>query len=360
MTEFLSSYDILYTAKQTVNIRAEASMDAEILGELQPNEVVLIEEAVTDDWASVYYMDGDRIETAFIRAEFLENVDASSDSRLLEKLSDAAQSEKNVTTEAETNKGETDKAEAGESETDKTEAAEAKTDKAEAAEAETDKSEAAEAETDKAEAAEAKTDKAEAAEAETDKAEAAEAETDKAEAGEAKTDKAEAAEAETDKSEAAEAETDKSEANEAETDETETDRAESDEAETEANLTTEEASDGAAAAFFLAEDAEAQFDLAKQRFPEVQTVGILYSADNQDAQEQLEDYRKLAEEYGLTLTARELEEAIDIDLDASELVGMVDCIFCIDDAVIDPLVPTIRAYAAEVDIPVIGIRNASE
>ena len=94
----------------------------------------------------------------------------------------------------------------------------------------------------------------------------------------------------------------------------------------------------------LKEGIEGQLDLAKLLFPEAQAVGIIYSKGNKGAKKQFASYEKLAKSRGLTVVASEIESEIDIDIAASELVGMVT-----------PLVQTVRAYADEGGIPVIGL-----
>ena len=89
-------------------------------------------------------------------------------------------------------------------------------------------------------------------------------------------------------------------------------------------------------------------------FPEAQTAGIIYSEDNKNAEVLIEEYTALAKKYGMELVTDAIEEELDIDLAASELVGNADCILCIEDEIVDGLVQTIRAYADEVGIPVIG------
>ena len=92
----------------------------------------------------------------------------------------------------------------------------------------------------------------------------------------------------------------------------------------------------------------------KNLFTDIQKIGIIYSAKNADSEALLEEYQLLADTYGMEVVVSEIQEDIDIDLVASQLVGSVDCIFCIEDDKVTPLTQTIRAYADEVEIPVIG------
>ena len=104
------------------------------------------------------------------------------------------------------------------------------------------------------------------------------------------------------------------------------------------------------------EDAlKSQFTVLQALFPDATSVGVIYSADNDQADEQIEVYTALAEELGINVSSVEILDEIDIDLAASELVGAVDCVFCMEDDTVDSLIQTLCAYADEVGIPVIGL-----
>ena len=101
-----------------------------------------------------------------------------------------------------------------------------------------------------------------------------------------------------------------------------------------------------------------QLELTKLLFPEVSSVGIIYSAEDKNAAAQITEYEKYAVSYGLDLQTTEIQDAVDIDLASSILVGSVDCVLCLNDVVVNDLVQTICAYADEMEIPVIGISEA--
>ncbi|MFR3321513.1 MAG: ABC transporter substrate binding protein [Lachnospiraceae bacterium] len=90
----------------------------------------------------------------------------------------------------------------------------------------------------------------------------------------------------------------------------------------------------------FASSQDAQFALTKQLFPEASTVGVIYSTDNKMAKTELADYEALAKEYGYELVTTEVTTAEDIDFAASELVGGVDGVFCMDDATLNDLMQT--------------------
>ena len=125
----------------------------------------------------------------------------------------------------------------------------------------------------------------------------------------------------------------------------------------EAESVAESESETSAGSLTFASSQDAQFALTKQLFPEASTVGVIYSADNKRAKTELADYEALAKEYGYELVTTEVTTAEDIDFAASELVGEVDGVFCMDDATLNDLMQTICAYADEVEIPVLGVQK---
>ena len=98
-----------------------------------------------------------------------------------------------------------------------------------------------------------------------------------------------------------------------------------------------------------------QYELIQYYFPEVSSVGIIYSESDKNAAAAAADYEEMSDDFGFELITTEIVDALDIDLAASVMVGDVDCVICIDDKVVNDLVQTICAYANEVEIPVIGV-----
>ena len=98
-----------------------------------------------------------------------------------------------------------------------------------------------------------------------------------------------------------------------------------------------------------------QLELIQLLFPSRTNAGIIYSAGDKGAEVQLKEYGNLIESYEMNLQTVEIIDEMDIDLAASELVGTVDYIICLDDETVNGVVSVICAYADEVEIPVIGI-----
>ena len=102
------------------------------------------------------------------------------------------------------------------------------------------------------------------------------------------------------------------------------------------------------------EGAAAQFELLGYLVSDCSRIGVICSSDDKDAKIQIEEYEELAKTYGMEIIMEEIEQEADIDIAASRLAGSVDCIFCLDDSVVNGLIQTVCAYADEVGIPVIG------
>jgi uncharacterized protein YgiM (DUF1202 family) len=102
------------------------------------------------------------------------------------------------------------------------------------------------------------------------------------------------------------------------------------------------------------EVAEAQFSLAQELVPELAALGILYTDGDATSADHADILREIASASGTELRTMTMIDETDIDFAASQLVGNVDAIILLDDAVVDGLIDTVTAYADEVGIPVIG------
>lgn len=309
-TEFLADKDQLYVAKEKVNVRKETSTESDKVGALEAGDETVVLE-VADGWAKVRFYTETGVIDAYVKAEFLEQAEQNASEDLLAQ--EAGQLAAQLTGQAESAEADGQENELG---------ATAVTE----SEAETEN--ASEAET--FEESKSRTEGFSETEIETEGS-------SESELGMEASSEAES-EAESEERTVAESETEALALPESELESSQ-----------------ELASEQGAVALELTEGAEAQFQLAKLLFPEATKAGILYSEKNTIAAAQLEAYETLAGTYGMELTAVSIEEEADIDFAASELVGSVDCIFCIDDSVINGLLQTVCAYANEVEIPVIGI-----
>ena len=262
--EYLSDASAVCTVKETINIRAEASMDSEKIGKFAAGETVIVI-SEKNGWSEIRYTQANESVNAYVKSEFLESIGAEDMSAKERLINGEAQTETETESEIQ-------------SETQ--------------SESETESEMQSESETE--------------------------------------------SEAQT------ETETESEAQSEAQP---ESEESESEQLASEEDVKWENA-------------VQAQFELAKEFSPQMQSVGIIYSETNQDAKAQIQEYTQLASEYGIGLVTDTIEAEVDIDLIVSEMAGNVDAIFCMEDEMVTGLIQTVRAYADEVGIPVLGMDSA--
>ncbi len=377
-TEFLAEIDQLYAATEKVNVRKEASTESDKVGALEAGDETVVLE-VTDGWAKVRFYTETGVIDAYVKAEFLaraeqdtsedplaqeaeqlaalrksqaENPEDIEDPEDIKDTEDVESTDNIEGAEADGKESELGAPAVSENETETEVSSEAKQETEVISEAEQEPGVSLETESEPETTSEIKPEPED--ESEMKASPETESEPESTLETESEPESAERT------AEASESETEISSETETEVS-SETEAEESPASETEASSVSESessaesASDQESAALELTEGAEAQYQLAKLLFPEAGKVGILYSEKNTAAASWLKVYEELADTYEMELTAMSIEEEADIDFAASELVGSVDCIFCMEDSVIDELLQTVRAYADEVEIPVIGI-----
>ena len=334
-TQYLNDLDQLYKVKEKINVRKEADKESAKLGELNANALVLATGTKKQDWSEILCQaDGETV-TAYVMTEFLEPVEVDTlENGIVDEeariLREGLESESETETETET-----------ESETEAVTESESET--------ETETESETEAVTETESETEVQTESETKGESETE--EITESET------EIQTESETEVETESETEEASEVVTESETATETTT-ETESETEPATEEGSEAESETESESETSAESLTFASAKDAQFSLTRQLFSEASVVGVIYSADNKAAKSELTDYATLAEEYGYELVTMEVVSAEDIDFAMSELVGEVDCVFCMDDATLNDLMQTICAYANEVEIPVFGVQKA--
>ncbi len=276
--EYLSDASAVCTVKETINIRAEASMDSEKIGKFAAGETVIVI-SEKNGWSEIRYTQANESVNAYVKSEFLESIGAEDMSAKERLINGEAQTETETESELQSESQ-------SESETESVMQSET------LSESETESEMQSESETE--------------------------------------------SEAQT------ETETESEAQSEAQP---ESEESESEQLASEEDVKWENA-------------VQAQFELAKEFSPQMQSVGIIYSETNQDAKAQIQEYTQLASEYGIGLVTDTIEAEVDIDLIVSEMAGNVDAIFCMEDEMVTGLIQTVRAYADEVGIPVLGMDSA--
>ena len=354
-TQYLNDLDQLYKVKEKINVRKEADKESAKLGELNANALVLATGTKKQDWSEILCQaDGETV-TAYVMTEFLEPVEVDTlENGIVDEeariLREGLESESETETETET-ESETEAVTESESETETETETESETEAVTESESETETETESETEavTETESETEVQTESETKGESETE--EITESET------EIQTESETEVETESETEEASEVVTESETATETTT-ETESETESATEEGSEAESETESESETSAESLTFASAKDAQFSLTRQLFSEASVVGVIYSADNKAAKSELTDYATLAEEYGYELVTMEVVSAEDIDFAMSELVGEVDCVFCMDDATLNDLMQTICAYANEVEIPVFGVQKA--
>ena len=99
---------------------------------------------------------------------------------------------------------------------------------------------------------------------------------------------------------------------------------------------------------------EKQLQKIRQILPDAKKIGILYTTSEVNSVSTIEDYKKMAGEYGFELIVKGITTTADIPLAIDDLLNQVDCITNITDNTVVNSLATIldKAYAKK--IPVFG------
>ena len=99
---------------------------------------------------------------------------------------------------------------------------------------------------------------------------------------------------------------------------------------------------------------EQQLQMIRQLLPEAKKIGIMYSTSEVNSVSSIEEYKKLAPEYGFEIVESGISTTADIPLAADNLVGKVDCISNLTDNTVVSSLSVILDKANKKGIPVFG------
>lgn len=99
---------------------------------------------------------------------------------------------------------------------------------------------------------------------------------------------------------------------------------------------------------------EAQLQMIREVLPQAKKIGILYTTSEANSVYTIEQYEKIAGNYGFTIVKKGINTAADISLAAEDLLGKVDCLTNLTDNTVVSSLPTILEMANEKKIPVFG------
>jgi putative ABC transport system substrate-binding protein len=99
---------------------------------------------------------------------------------------------------------------------------------------------------------------------------------------------------------------------------------------------------------------EAQLKMIREILPDAKTIGILYTTSEANSVYTIEEYEKLAGDYGFTIEKKGINTSADISLATEDLLGKVDCMTNLTDNTVVSSLATILDMANEKNIPVFG------
>ena len=99
---------------------------------------------------------------------------------------------------------------------------------------------------------------------------------------------------------------------------------------------------------------EAQLKMIREILPEARRIGILYTTSEANSEYSIEQYEKLAGDYGFTIEKSGITSTSEIQLAAADLLGKVDCLTNLTDNTVVSALPTVLGMAGEKGIPVFG------
>lgn len=99
---------------------------------------------------------------------------------------------------------------------------------------------------------------------------------------------------------------------------------------------------------------EAQLKLIREILPDAQKIGILYSTGEANSVSTLEDYKKLAPNYGFEIVEKGISKKADVPAAADIILNEVDCISNMTDNTVVASLAIILDKASAKKIPVFG------
>ena len=99
---------------------------------------------------------------------------------------------------------------------------------------------------------------------------------------------------------------------------------------------------------------EAQLKLIRKILPDAKKIGILYSTGEANSVSTLEDYKRLAPEYGFEIVDKGISKKAEVPAAADVILNEVDCISNMTDNNVVNNLDTLLAKATDAGIPVFG------
>lgn len=97
-----------------------------------------------------------------------------------------------------------------------------------------------------------------------------------------------------------------------------------------------------------------QLEMIRAILPDAKTIGILYTTSEANSAATIEEYKKLAPDYGFTIVEGPVTSSADVSLAADTLLSKADCLSNLTDNTVVASLPTILDKANAKNIPVFG------
>jgi putative ABC transport system substrate-binding protein len=97
-----------------------------------------------------------------------------------------------------------------------------------------------------------------------------------------------------------------------------------------------------------------QLEMIRAILPDAKKLGIMYTTSEVNSISAIEEYKKLAADYGFEIVESGISTTADIPLAADNLLGKVDCVTNLTDNTVVSSLPVILEKAAAKNIPVFG------
>ena len=99
---------------------------------------------------------------------------------------------------------------------------------------------------------------------------------------------------------------------------------------------------------------KAQLEMIREMMPDAKKIGILYTTSEANSCSTIEEYKKLAGDYGFEIVDTGINTSADIEIAATDLVSKVDCLCNLTDNTVVNALQTVLDKANGAGIPVFG------
>ena len=97
-----------------------------------------------------------------------------------------------------------------------------------------------------------------------------------------------------------------------------------------------------------------QLKMIREMMPDAKKIGILYTTSEANSSSTIEEYKKLAGDYGFEIVDTGINTSADIEIAATDLVSKVDCLCNLTDNTVVNALQTVLDKANSAGIPVFG------